>query len=110
MAAAARTQVKISRLVYKTMNLFRCRAHQVVLLSARIMAMSARQDNNPKTTKPNSGKIIMIGGIGTALAIINIATRGAEAQPQAVSILEYLCLALGLFALVGGIIMKMNEK
>jgi hypothetical protein len=75
------------------------------------MAVSARQDNNPlNKTKPNSGKIIMIGGIGTALAILNFATRGAEAQSQGVVILEYLCLALGLFALVGGIIMKMNEK
>jgi hypothetical protein len=75
------------------------------------MAVSARQDNNPQNkTKPNSGKIILIGGIGTALAILNIATSGPEAQSQAVLILEYLCLALGLFALVGGIIMKMNEK
>ncbi|MGA2058192.1 MAG: hypothetical protein ABSG88_23170 [Bradyrhizobium sp.] len=73
--------------------------------------MSTHQDgNSQKNTKPRSGNIIKIGGIGTALAIINIATNGSEAQPQPVLILEYLCLALGLFALVGGIIMKMNEK
>jgi hypothetical protein len=72
--------------------------------------MSANRDDNPKKTTSNSGYIITIGGIGTALAIINIATNGAEAQPQAVVILEYVCLALGLVGFVGGIIMKMSEK
>jgi hypothetical protein len=72
--------------------------------------VSANQDDNPKKTTSNSGYIIKIGGIGTALAIINIATNGTEAQSQPVVILEYVCLALGLVGFVGGIIMKMNEK
>lgn len=73
-------------------------------------AVSANQDSNPKKTKSSSGNLVKIGGIGTALSIINIATNGAEAQALLVVILQYAGLALGLLALVGGIIMKISQK
>lgn len=47
---------------------------------------------------------LKIGAIATALAIINMSV-GSKAQPQPVLILEYAAMALGLFALVGGLIM-----
>jgi hypothetical protein len=51
----------------------------------------------------------MIGAIATGLAIINLSV-GSEAPSQPVLILEYAALALGVVALVGGLIMMMNQK
>lgn len=50
-------------------------------------------------------RIVLLGAIATALGVINMLTNGAEAQSSAVMILQYGALALGLFALVGGLIM-----
>jgi hypothetical protein len=72
--------------------------------------VSADQDVTPKKTKSNSGNILKIGGIATALAIINLVTNGTEAQSLPVVILQYVALALGLFVLVGGIVLKMSRK
>lgn len=55
------------------------------------------------------GYIATIGAIGTTLAIINM-LAGSEAQSQPVLILEYVALALGLFALAGGLFMMMTQK
>jgi hypothetical protein len=64
-----------------------------------------------KTEKKRStpGYIATIGAGATALAIINMSV-GKEAQSQPVVILQYAALALGLFALVGGLIMMMTQK
>jgi hypothetical protein len=64
-----------------------------------------------KTEKKRStpGYIATIGAGATALAIINMSV-GKEAQSQPVLILQYAALALGLFALVGGLIMMMTQK
>jgi hypothetical protein len=63
---------------------------------------------DPQSAKPKRAvarKIMLLGAIATGLGVINLMTNGAEAQPQAVMILEYAALAAGLFALVGGLIM-----
>jgi hypothetical protein len=64
-----------------------------------------------KTEKKRStpAYIATIGAGATALAIINMSV-GKEAQSQPVLILQYAALALGLFALVGGLIMMMTQK
>jgi hypothetical protein len=64
-----------------------------------------------KTEKKRStpGYIATVGAGATALAIINMSV-GKEAQSQPVLILQYAALALGLFALVGGLIMMMTQK
>jgi hypothetical protein len=59
--------------------------------------------------RSNSRYISMIGAIATGLAIINLSV-GSEAPSQPVLILEYAALALGVVALVGGLIMMMNQK
>lgn len=56
------------------------------------------------TKKGTPGRIVLIGAIGTSLAIINLLTN-SEAPSQALAILQYTALALGLIALVGGLIM-----
>jgi hypothetical protein len=58
-----------------------------------------------KSKQAVARKIVLLGGIATALGVINMLTNGAEAQPSAVMILQYAALGLGLFALVGGLIM-----
>jgi hypothetical protein len=64
-----------------------------------------------KTAKKRStpGYIATIGAGATALAIINMSV-GSEAPAQPILILQYAALALGLFALVGGLIMMMTQK
>lgn len=66
--------------------------------------------------KANSGRIALIGAIGTCLAAINLATNGPEAPSQGVLILQqgvlilqYVALGLGLIALVGGLIMMAKQ-
>jgi len=72
--------------------------------------MSGNQDGETKKARSTPGYIATIGGIGTALGIVNILSNGSEAQSQPVLILEYAALALGLLALAGGLIMMMAEK
>jgi hypothetical protein len=57
--------------------------------------MSDNRSDKAKTAR----YIAMMGGIGTAIAIGHIALIGSF------PILEYAGLALGLFALVGGLVM-----
>jgi hypothetical protein len=72
--------------------------------------MNGNQDGKAKKTRSTAGYMAMLGGIGTALAIINIMTNGSEAQSQPVLALEYAALALGMLALVGAIAMKISQK
>jgi hypothetical protein len=71
--------------------------------------MSDNQSSKTEKKRSTPGYISMIGAIGTALAIFNMSV-GSEAQSRPVLILEYAALALGLFALVGGLIMMMTQK
>ena len=71
--------------------------------------MSNNQSGKTEKKWSTPGYISMIGAIGTALAIINMLV-GSEARSQPVLILEYAALALGLFALVGGLIMMKTQK
>ena len=54
-------------------------------------------------------RTVLLGAGATVLALINMWT-GSEAQTQPVLILEYLALAGGLFALVGGLILMMTQR
>jgi hypothetical protein len=58
-----------------------------------------------KSKQAVARKIVLLGGVATALGVINMMTNGAEAPSSAVAILQYAALGLGLFALVGGLIM-----
>jgi len=93
----------------RSLNLFLCRTNQVMYF-IRVASMSGSQDGNTKRTRSTPGYIATIGAIGTALAIVNIMSNGSEAQSQPVLILEYAALALGVFALVGGLIMKLAQN
>lgn len=65
-------------------------------------------DQSGKSKQAVARKIVLLGAIATALGFINMMTNGAEAQPSMVMILQYAALALGLFALVGGLIMMVT--
>jgi hypothetical protein len=60
-----------------------------------------------KSKQAVARKIVLLGGIATALGVINMMTNGPEAPSSAVAILQYAALVLGLFALVGGLIMML---
>jgi hypothetical protein len=73
--------------------------------------MTDGQTGKPEKKRSTPGYIATIGAGATALAIINMSVgNGNEAQSQPVLILQYAALALGLFALVGGLIMMMTQK
>jgi hypothetical protein len=63
----------------------------------------------PDRKQANPGKIVALGAVATALALINLST-GTEAHSTAVKILEYAALAGGLIALVGGLIIMMQQR
>ncbi len=65
--------------------------------------MTDRQSG--KSKQGVARKIVLLGAIATALGVINMMTNGAEAPSSAVAILQYGALALGLFALAGGLVM-----
>jgi hypothetical protein len=73
--------------------------------------VSMSEDQSGKTEKKPSParRIALLGAGATALAIVNMSV-GSEAQPLAVVILQDVALALGLLALVGGLIMMMTRK
>ena len=54
-------------------------------------------------------RIALLGAGATALAVLNMST-GSEAQPTAVLILEYVALACGLLALIGGLVMMITQR
>lgn len=65
--------------------------------------MTDKPNSKPAKTS-NPSRIALIGVIGTALALINLATN-SEAPSPALATLQYIALGLGLLALVGGLIM-----
>lgn len=67
--------------------------------------MSGNRSGKTEPKKANPSKIALISAGATALAVFNMATNGSEAPSQAVMIMQYIGLAGGLFALVGGLIM-----
>jgi hypothetical protein len=67
-------------------------------------------DQSSKKKQFNPRRIVLLGAGATVLAIINMATGNSEAQPLAVVILQDAALALGLLALVGGLIMMLTQK
>jgi hypothetical protein len=71
--------------------------------------MSDDQSGAAKKKQSNPRRFALLGAAATVLAIINMST-GSEAPAQAVVILQYVALALGLFALVGGLVMMMAQK
>ena len=71
--------------------------------------MDDSQSDKTEKKRATPRYIAMIGAIGTVLAIINMSV-GNEAQSQPVLFLEYTALGLGLFALVGGLIIMMAQK
>lgn len=68
--------------------------------------MSDNQSGKTEMKRSTPGYILMIGAIGTALAIKM--SVGSETQSQLVLILEYAALALGPVAL-SGLIMPAND-
>ena len=71
--------------------------------------MTGEQSGKSEPKKANPGKIALIGGGATVLAIFNIASN-TEAPSQAVMILEYAGLIGGLVALAGGLIMMATAR
>jgi hypothetical protein len=71
--------------------------------------MSDDQSGKKANRQSTPRKIALLGAVATVLAIINMST-GSEAPAQAVAILQYVALGLGLLALVGGLIMMMAQK
>jgi hypothetical protein len=67
--------------------------------------MSDNQSDKAKKKRGTARHIALLGAGATVLAVFNMMTNGAEAQPSVVVILQYTALAAGLFALVGGVIM-----
>jgi hypothetical protein len=58
-----------------------------------------------KSKQAVARKIVLLGAVATALGVLNMMTNGPEAPASAVALLQYAALALGLFALVGGLVM-----
>jgi hypothetical protein len=71
--------------------------------------MSDNQSGKTEKKQSNPRKIALLGAMATVLAVINMSV-GSEAQPLPVVILQDVALALGLLALVGGLIMMMMQK
>ena len=67
--------------------------------------MSENQSDKVQKKGPTARYIALLGAGATTLAVLNMMTNGAEAQSSAVMTLQYLALAGGLVALIGGLIM-----
>ncbi len=73
--------------------------------------MTENQSDKTQKKRSTPGYIATMGAGATVLAIINLSVgNGNEAPSQPVLVLEYAALALGLFALVGGLIMMMTQR
>jgi hypothetical protein len=70
--------------------------------------MTDNQSGLSEKKRPG-GRIALIGAVATALAIFNMWPH-SEAPSLPLLILQYTALALGLFALVGGLIMVATRK
>jgi hypothetical protein len=66
-------------------------------------------DSSKAPPKRQGGRIALLGAAATALAMLNMSV-GTEAQSTPVLILEYGALALGLLALIGGLMMTLLQK
>ena len=66
--------------------------------------MRKAQSGKPQKKQSSPGKIVLMGAIATVLAVFNMATN-SEAPSQALAILQYVLLALGLIGLAGGLFM-----
>ena len=65
----------------------------------------SQQQNRTEKKPSNPGKIALMGAIATGLALFNMFSGGGEAPSQALLFLQYVLLACGLIALVGGLFM-----
>jgi len=70
---------------------------------------SSTSESSQSPPKRQGGRIALLGATATALAILNMST-GTEAQSTPVLILEYGALALGLLALIGGLMMTLLQR
>jgi hypothetical protein len=70
--------------------------------------MTDNQTSMSQKKRPGR-RIALIGAVATALAIFNM-WGDSEAPSLTLQILEYVALALGLLALVGGLIMMATQK
>jgi hypothetical protein len=70
--------------------------------------MTDNQTSMPQKKRPGP-RIALIGAVATALAVFNM-WGDSEAPSLPLLVLEYIGLALGLFALVGGLIMMATQK
>ena len=77
--------------------------------SYRGVVMADNQSGKPEKKPTNPGRIALIGAVATGLALFNMATN-TEAPSQAVMIMQWFFLALGLIGLGGGLIMLMSQK
>lgn len=66
-------------------------------------------ESSKSPPKRQGGRIAIIGAVATALAMLNMSV-GTEAQSTPVLILEYGALALGLLALIGGLMMTLLQR
>jgi len=69
--------------------------------------MGDSQNGTRKKQPMKPRTMVLLGAATVVLAIINMST-GGEAPRQAVAIMQYACLAGGLVALVGGLVMMMS--
>jgi hypothetical protein len=61
------------------------------------------------TPRKTWGRIMLVGAVATVAGIVNMSTD-TEAPSQALALLQYLALGLGIFALVGGVIGFLSAK
>ncbi len=66
-------------------------------------------DRRGQAARSRPGKIVLIGALATGLAILNMSI-GSEAPSRAVMTLQYIFLAGGLGALVGGFLLMASGK
>jgi len=72
--------------------------------------MSDNQSGKLQRKQSSPGKIALMGAVATGLGVFNLVTNGGEAPSQAVMILQYGLLGLGLVGLAGGLIMMATAK
>jgi hypothetical protein len=84
-----------------------------IVASEFLVGRKAMNDLQSSEQKKVYRFVILLGVIGTTFGIINLFIRGqlmadGEAQSQFVMALSYVGLALGVFALIGGIVMRLR--
>jgi hypothetical protein len=66
-------------------------------------------DDPRQAARARPGRIVLIGALATGLAILNMSI-GSEAPSRAVMALQYVFIAGGLGALVGGFLLMASGK